>query len=434
MLRTLLVEQEKKLVRMPLIIETDESVFHANDDRQGAWVRANDPNPTPPPKTEGAGIMALVFLTEHGEVKLTDEELKAARLMEGEECDGESRFMLKIGKNREGYLDSARYLDVVKKMLKIVKIKYPYHKPVLIVDQSSVHLRYADNAIRIEKINLKDDTEKKHAKRVQKAAANGAVLPRMRDGSYAKGGRKVAQSFHFDDGRRKGGTMILDERGVKPPENIRKWTVETMRKALAEQDDFKAETSELQHLVEDAGGILLISPKYHCEFNPCELAWGTSKRFARIFCSYNLPGLEKIVKKTFDLYTPEMCKKWFEHTEAWRKAYADGAQNGTEAKVRVKLGRKVRQQQRADRGDQRSMNVVFEHLGGELLDQQCGADRNDDDTAEGSRASIPYEKASSHRQINVPRDLQPPYYDIELMANGLVAEFMTGGEAQVSKA
>lgn len=416
-----------------MIIYTDESVFHANDDKQGAWVHSKDVNRHPPPKSEGAGIMALVFLTEDGQIKLSKDQLEAVRRTEGIDFDGDSRFILKIGKNREGYLDSARYLEVVRKMLKIFKIMYPYSKPVLVVDQSGVHLRYADSAIRVQKINLKDDSAEKHAERLAKAAKKGETLPRMRNGWYMKNGEKVEQAFHFEDRKRKGGITILEERGIKPEEG-KKWTVATMHEALAKQPDFKSETSELEHVVEEEGGELLILPKFHCEFNPCELAWGTSKRFARIFCSYNLPGLEKIVKKTFDLYTPEMCKKWFEHVEAWRAAYAAGAQNGTDAKAKVKAGRKERRLQRAKAPATLKESDLFARFGADLLDQQCGVEENDADTAEGSRASVPYKQSTSHRQIHVPRDLLPRAYDIEILADGLVQEFINSGEAQATKA
>ena len=59
---------------------------------------------------------------------------------------------------------------------------------------------------------------------------------------------------------------------------------------LSSQDDFKSTRSRLQEIVEDAGHIIILYPKFHCEFNWIEYYWGRCKYFTRKNCNYSLSG------------------------------------------------------------------------------------------------------------------------------------------------
>ena len=70
------------------------------------------------------------------------------------------------------------------------------------------------------------------------------------------------------------------------------------------EQDFAAECSALQHLVEErvlvahtsiSRGLCLFLPKFHCELNWIERMWGNSKAYTRIHCLYTLPGLRETV-------------------------------------------------------------------------------------------------------------------------------------------
>ena len=59
---------------------------------------------------------------------------------------------------------------------------------------------------------------------------------------------------------------------------------------LSAQEDFKSTRSRLQEIVEDAGHIFILYPKFHCELNWIEYYWGRRKYFARKHCNYSLSG------------------------------------------------------------------------------------------------------------------------------------------------
>jgi len=416
-------ELDASLPARNVIIHTDEAVFHSNDDRQGGWFRPGDINVRLPCKSEGAGIMALVFMTEDGLVKLqTPEQIQRAKdeFQLGDDFDGTSSFLLKIGKNRDGYMDSKKYLSVVQRMLQIFKIQYPNDKPVLVVDQSGVHLRWGDNALRASKILLNDDSPDKHAVRRAKAKERNTQQPLLKGWYKEPDGTVRVQKFYYESndlelhGRRKGGATILRERGKSPPDG-RKWTVATMRAALEAEPDFCEETCDLEKLVHSMGGELIISPKYHCEFNACELGWAACKKFTREHCNYTISDLEKMVRVSFELLTPKLCRHMFDHTEAWRLAYLDGATNGTEAKECVRLRRKERRDVRKKAEDEAQLEKNVQELR-EMWDEMNSIPsstgvsqeaRQEEDTAEGSFVErIAYRPSTSHRQVPLPCDME----------------------------
>ena len=59
---------------------------------------------------------------------------------------------------------------------------------------------------------------------------------------------------------------------------------------LYAQEDSKSTRSRLQEIVEDAGHIFILYPKFHCELNWIEYYWGRCKYFARKHCKYPLSG------------------------------------------------------------------------------------------------------------------------------------------------
>lgn len=410
----------KELAPTRILIYTDECIYHANDKQEAQWRRENMDHQPLRKKSEGAGLMVLLFLTEYGEVQL--DEAGTAELKDKyglTDHDGTSRLLLKIGKNREGYMDSALYLNRVENMLRIFTLLYPGQIPVLVVDQSGVHLRWGENAIRATKINLNDDTEKQLAARLAKYAELGEPLPQLR-GWYMNGDQRIEQPFYYPDGRRKGGLTILAERGItKPPSGKRRWYVEEVRNVLQQQSDFAKEGCELQHLVEKYGGELIISPKYHPEFNPCELAWAVCKNFTRAYCTNSIAGLEKLVHMTFPMLQQDLLCKLFDHCEAWRLAYLGGASNGTEAKFVVNTTRKQRRTARehakideatSTRSPPARPIIDLDDLleWAEVNVAPLGSEEVavDTESAVGSTIEpLPYVALTSHRQVYLPTDI-----------------------------
>lgn len=112
---------------------------------------------------------------------------------------------------------------------------------------------------------------------------------------------------HQFAGEAKGLRTILQERGL--------WR-DGMLKAeaasvLAECSDFKHEKTELEKVVSTFASLsqtqhsVLFLPKFHCEFNPIELAWAKSKIYTRQHCGYSIVALRKLVPVALDKYVTQ---------------------------------------------------------------------------------------------------------------------------------
>lgn len=344
----LTVMARRQLPRL-LIVYTDECIYHTNNDTQGAWRIPGVLPKFPPKKSEGQGVMVIVFVTEHGEVRLNEEQLKKAREKYGVEFDGETRFKLEIGKARDGYLNGTMYEKVVEKLHQVLLYAFPGDNYALVMDQSSVHFRYGADALRASTFNLRDDSMAQLEKRKAKAELLGFEYVEVRSGTWRdEEGAEHTQEFYFNDGRQKGAETILTERRVPEPEGG--WTRAAALEALSAQSDFQGEQSALQRrwreLTNNLGKIIM-TPKYHPEFSPVELLWAVGKRYARQNCKYNIAGLREIIDDTFKLITPDLCKRCFSHVEAWERAYNEGAETGAVARKMVRGDRLARRKARA---------------------------------------------------------------------------------------
>lgn len=332
-----------------LIVYTDECIYHTNNDTQGAWRIPGVLPKFPPKKSEGQGVMVIVFVTEHGEVRLNEEQLKKAREVHGTEFDGETRFKLEIGKARDGYLNGDMYQKVVEKLHKVLAYAFPGDNYAIVMDQSSVHFRYGADALRASTFNLHDDTMAQLEKRKAKAELLGFELVEVRSSTWRDDtGASHTQEFYFDDGRQKGAETILTERGIPEPDGG--WNRASALEALSAQPDFQGEQSALQHKwleLTNGQGKIIMTPKYHPEFSPVELLWAVGKRYARQNCKYNIAGLREIIDDTFKLITPDLCKRCFGHVEAWERAYNEGAKTGADARKIVRGERSARRKARA---------------------------------------------------------------------------------------
>lgn len=120
-----------------------------------------------------------------------------------DEFDGNSTFTLEYGRAHEGYMDGTQFQKHIEKAVNVFQAKYPRDKCVLVVDHSSVHLRYPADGLDVSKINLRSDTDEKLQARKQKARKNTVLTP-MRSGWYLKDGVRVQQKMYGNDGQRRG--------------------------------------------------------------------------------------------------------------------------------------------------------------------------------------------------------------------------------------
>jgi hypothetical protein len=72
------------------------------------------------------------------------------------------------------------------------------------------------------------------------------------------------------------------------------------RHFLESRPGFKNQKTALQEVIEDAGHIFELYPKYHCECNWIKMYWGGAKREARLNCDYTFKSLEANIESFLD--------------------------------------------------------------------------------------------------------------------------------------
>ena len=135
------------------------------------------------------------------------------------------------------------------------------------------------------------------------AVKDGKQLPPMRDGWFMRGGERVVQKMHEDNGEFKGMEAILVERGriekgkvkgvckakegeEKPHENC------CCKHVLAAEPDFQSEPTALEDLITKLGHLTKMLPKCHPELNPIEQFWAAVKEYLRRVCGYSFVALK----------------------------------------------------------------------------------------------------------------------------------------------
>lgn len=138
-----------------VLIYHDECIFYANKGQSILW--AEEGKVPIRPKTQGRGIMVSDFVTEHnGLLKLSDDEFKKAQETNPSVTQSAVEI-IKYGAAGDGYWNNERFLRQVKKAITIAEIKYPSDKFTLVwlFDQSSGHCAYREEALNVNKMNIK---------------------------------------------------------------------------------------------------------------------------------------------------------------------------------------------------------------------------------------------------------------------------------------
>jgi hypothetical protein len=164
----------------------------------------------------------------------------------------------------------------------------------------------------------------------------GGKQPKMRDGWYMKDGKRVKQAMSFDNthqthpGMPKGMKEVLKERSLWPSERKLLMychdcdpsnTSCCARRILEHQPDFKSQRSLVQEIIEDAGHLCLILPKFHCELNAIEFVWGSAKRWLRENCDYTFKTLQQNTPKAIASVPLSRIRKFQNRVFRWIEAY-----------------------------------------------------------------------------------------------------------------
>ncbi|KAF9223592.1 hypothetical protein BS17DRAFT_795740 [Gyrodon lividus] len=243
----------------------NESTFYTNDQQQLQWVHKSE-SATPKPKGEGASLMVADFISaDYGWLQSPDKKESA-------------HVIFKAGKQCNRYYTNGNIIEHAEKAMDILRKHYPDDDHVLVFNNTSIHLKHADNALSARSLPKNPlatfgitVTEKDGHGRVIYGAdgkPNKTKIP-MTDGH--------PQSLYFPAGHEKADKAKLQAecKNFKcPPEAGGKCCCHCF---LYNQPDFTNVESCLEVTCQEQGFPVLFLPKFHCKLNFIKQCWGCAK-------------------------------------------------------------------------------------------------------------------------------------------------------------
>ena len=304
-------QEEDEGKKTLVLIYHDESIYNCNDGQ--TWMWGEEDKPAIMPKTKGSGIMVSDFVDEHhGYLCLTDEQYNVAK-RSNRDLPQQARVTFEYGSNRDGYWTGNKFLKQMKNACDIALIKYPSetHTVAFVLDQSSCHRKFHEQALIAKNILVKDGGPR-----------------RVRDTTWAGQPQPMVNS----DGTAKGLRTILAERGI----NSRTLLADDMRTLLSHHEDFRTEKTQVEHYVESRGLLCFFLPKFHCELNPIERVWGQSKKYSRAYTNFTLQKLRLVIEPALESVSVEIIRKYFRKIRDYERAYIEGHKAGKCIETAVK--------------------------------------------------------------------------------------------------
>jgi hypothetical protein len=136
----------------------------------------------------------------------------------------------------------------------------------------------------------------------------GGKQARMHDGWFIREGLKIIQPMIFpanhptNPNMAKGIKAVLMEHGLYKDHlrgKCKKCTSDSCcgKRILELQPDFQQQKSLVQEVIEEAGHLCILLPKFHCELNFIEFFWGAVKKYLRDNCDYTFDTLKENMPK-----------------------------------------------------------------------------------------------------------------------------------------
>lgn len=166
------------------------------------------------------------------------------------------------------------------------------YQALIMVDNSQGHSAYAEDALLVLRMNVNP----------------GEKQARMQDGCYVRNGQNIIQPMVFatdnptNPNTAKGIKAILTERGLYQDRlrgKCKKCTSESccQKHILELQPDFQQQKSLVQEVIEAAGHLCIVLPKFYCELNFIEFFWGAVKKYLWDNCDYTFDTLKENMPK-----------------------------------------------------------------------------------------------------------------------------------------
>jgi len=247
---------------------------------------------------------------------------------------------LEYGKNYEGYwtgemfvkqvcLKHSHYLSsnltcsMVQLTEKVIptfeEIHGPAYQAQIMVDNSQGHLAYAEDALLASWMNVNP----------------GGAQACPRNGWYLKDGQQICQTMVFPanhpnyPNQPKGLWFVLEEHGLAIHRIRGKCKTKCDLEAIACccrwilecQPDLQEQKSLVQEVIEKAGHICIVFPKFHCELNFIEFFWGAVKRHLWERCDMSFNTLKENMPHALSSVRLQTMEHWMHR---WMDAYHEG--------------------------------------------------------------------------------------------------------------
>ena len=321
--------------KLHIFVTQDECYFHVNEHARRQWLAEGQQALRK--KGNGQGIHVSDYMIEtRGRLALNETEIAAQAILPPEQRlrVTDARKIIYPGKNADKWWDLAQLEDQLKDAADIFEFIHPDAVGVWAFDCSSAHEGLADNALNVNRMNVKPGGKQTLLRDTIIPLSNPPPEPGRIDT------RGLPQSLVYPldhpnedlQGEAKGMRVVLEERVsvydrlvkevggekklVGKCESCRKSQVKKdaeRRVALAEaagqddniadadvaaaegpsveseskwccmlrvlslQEDFVNEKPKIQHYLEGRGHRCIFYPKFHCELNSIEMLWGYGK-------------------------------------------------------------------------------------------------------------------------------------------------------------
>ncbi|KAJ3561191.1 hypothetical protein NP233_g10346 [Leucocoprinus birnbaumii] len=231
---------------------------------------------------------------------------------------------MEYGKNYEGYWNGEKFVkQLCEKIIPESEASHgPGYQALILVDNSQGHCAYAEDALIASRMNLKPSGKQ----------------ARLRNGWYFNElGEKVIQSMIFLPDHQEFPNQLKGMKQVLQEQKL--WQNGLLMhcqqcpnggtdccawKILQNQPDFISQKFLVQEVIEDAGHICLILPKFHCELNIIEYFWGSVKRWLCEHCDYTFSTLQKNMPTALKSVDVILIRKWQNRMFRWLDAYRGG--------------------------------------------------------------------------------------------------------------
>jgi hypothetical protein len=166
------------------------------------------------------------------------------------------------------------------------------YQALVMVDNSQGHSAYSEDALLVSQMNVHP----------------GGKQVWMHNGWFIRNGLKIAQPMVYPANHptypnvAKGIKAILTEHGLYTDHlrgKYKKCTSDSCcsKRILELQPDFRQQKSLVQEVIEAAGHLCILLPKFHCELNFIEFLWGAIKKYLRDNCDYTFDTLKENMPK-----------------------------------------------------------------------------------------------------------------------------------------